>query len=128
MKITFLGTGTSVGVPIIGCDCRVCRSSDPRNKRLRSSLLIEAANLNIIVDTSPDFREQALRHKIRRLDALVFTHSHADHIFGLDDVRRFNTIQDSVSRHTGMRQPSRTSGVSSTTYSSTRSRACSVRV
>lgn len=96
MKITFLGTGTSVGIPIIGCDCRVCQSSDPRNRRLRSSLLVEAEGLHIVVDTSPDFREQALTHRIRKIDALLFTHSHADHIFGLDDVRRFNTMQDSV--------------------------------
>ena len=93
MKILFLGTGTSVGIPMIGCTCPVCKSSDPRNKRRRASLYFEAAGKHIVVDTSPDFRAQALDFLIPRVDAVLFTHSHADHIFGLDDIRRFNTIQ-----------------------------------
>lgn len=93
MKAIFLGTGTSVGVPMIGCDCRVCRSRDPRNRRRRCSLYLEAGGFHLVVDTPPDFREQALQHRLPRVDAVVFTHSHADHVFGFDDVRRFNTIQ-----------------------------------
>ncbi|HXK58563.1 MAG TPA: MBL fold metallo-hydrolase [Acidobacteriota bacterium] len=85
MKVTFLGTGTSRGIPVIGCDCRVCRSSNPKNKRLRSSLLIES-EATVVIDTSVDFRLQMLRHDVRRLDAVVFTHAHADHVLGLDDV------------------------------------------
>jgi phosphoribosyl 1,2-cyclic phosphate phosphodiesterase len=96
MKITFLGTGTSVGVPMIGCDCPVCTSSDPRNKRRRASIFIEFGGFNIVVDTPPDFREQALEYRIERVDAVIFTHSHADHVFGFDDIRRFNTIQGNV--------------------------------
>ena len=94
VKLTFLGTGTSVGIPVIGCSCRVCVSPDPRNRRLRSSAWLQAGGLNLVVDTSPDFREQALRQRIPRVDAVLFTHSHADHIFGFDDLRRFNTIQN----------------------------------
>ena len=93
MKIIFLGTGTSVGVPMIGCGCLVCTSPDPRNRRRRTSLYLETGGFHAVVDTTPDFREQALQYKIPRLDAVLFTHSHADHIFGFDDVRRFNTIQ-----------------------------------
>ena len=103
LRITVLGSGTSHGVPAIGCDCAVCRSSDPRDRRTRPSILIDfgdepaggfqAAVRSILVDTSTDLREQALRYDIRRVDAILFTHSHADHIFGLDDVRRFNQIQ-----------------------------------
>ena len=96
MNITFLGTGTSVGVPMIGCDCSVCTSSDHRNKRRRTSISIEAGGLNIVVDTPPDFRDQALEFRIKRVDAVIFTHSHADHIFGFDNIRRFNTIQGNV--------------------------------
>ena len=96
MKLTFLGTGTSVGVPMIGCDCEVCSSTDPRNNRLRSSVYIESGDVKIIIDTPPDFRMQALRHNIRRVDAVFITHAHADHIFGFDDIRRFNTIQGGV--------------------------------
>lgn len=81
---------------MIGCDCSVCSSDDPKNRRRRSSLYIAGGGVHIVVDTAPDFREQALEYRIPRIDALLFTHSHADHIFGLDDIRRFNTIQDSV--------------------------------
>ncbi len=90
MKLTFLGTGTSTGVPSIGCECETCTSDDPRDKRLRVSILIEHANQSVLVDTSSDFRQQALRHKLKRLDAVVITHCHADHIFGLDDIRPLN--------------------------------------
>lgn len=96
MKITFLGTGTSVGIPVIGCDCAVCQSKDSRNKRRRSSLYIEAGGFHIVIDTSLDFREQVLENKVPRIDAVLITHSHADHIFGLDDVRRYNTMQGSI--------------------------------
>lgn len=96
MKITFLGTGTSIGVPAIGCACAVCRSPDPRNKRRRSSLYVLAAGLHLVIDTPPDFREQALTFKVPRVDAILLTHSHADHIFGFDDVRRFNEVQQQV--------------------------------
>ncbi|MEP7340491.1 MAG: MBL fold metallo-hydrolase [Acidobacteriota bacterium] len=90
MKITFLGTGTSVGIPMIGCKCEVCRSEDPRDNRLRTGLLIENNDQRLVVDVSADFRQQALREKLDRLDALLITHCHADHVFGLDDVRPFN--------------------------------------
>lgn len=96
MKITFLGTGTSSGVPVIACDCPVCRSTDLRNRRRRASLYIEACDLHLVVDTTPDFREQCLANNVRHIDAVLYTHSHADHIFGLDDIRRFNTIQQSI--------------------------------
>lgn len=91
--LVFLGTGTSHGVPMIACDCAVCTSPDPRNRRLRTSALIEANGHSFVIDTSIDFREQALRAKLRRLDAVFLTHSHADHIFGLDELRRFNHTQ-----------------------------------
>lgn len=94
MRVTFLGTGTSHGVPMIGCDCPVCTSSNPYNKRTRSSVLIEVDGINILVDTGPEMRIQALRENIRNVDAIVYTHAHADHLFGLDDVRRFNDISD----------------------------------
>ena len=90
LKITFLGTGTSQGVPMIACKCEVCQSTDPRDKRLRSSILIETEDLNIVIDTGPDFRYQMLRAKVEKLDAILFTHEHKDHIAGLDDVRGFN--------------------------------------
>jgi phosphoribosyl 1,2-cyclic phosphate phosphodiesterase len=128
LKVTLLGTGTSHGVPMIGCDCRVCRSSDPKDRRLRPSILIELgapgnpaeagshrdsgfpvrssgsdvdasgsavarAVRTILVDTSTDLRAQALAHNVRRLDAILFTHSHADHVLGLDEVRRYNAMQ-----------------------------------
>jgi phosphoribosyl 1,2-cyclic phosphate phosphodiesterase len=93
MKLTFLGTGTSVGVPVIGCDCAVCRSDDPKNNRLRTSVFVQAGGVKLVVDTPPDFRQQVLRYGVDRVDAVLFTHSHADHMFGLDDIRRFNTMQ-----------------------------------
>jgi len=89
MRLTFLGTGTSTGVPTLGCHCAVCRSSDPHDQRTRPSLLLEYDGRVVVIDTSPDFRQQALRQELRRLDAVVFTHDHADHILGLDDVRVF---------------------------------------
>ena len=90
MKLTFLGTGTSTGVPSIACDCETCLSDDPRDKRLRVSILIEHAGKTILVDTSSDFRQQALRANIRYLDAVLITHCHVDHVFGLDDIRPLN--------------------------------------
>src|SRR5215468_11966055 len=90
MKLTFLGTGTSTGVPSIGCDCETCTSDDPRDKRLRVSILIEHAGRTVLVDTSSDFRQQALRYGLKHLDAVLITHCHADHIFGLDDIRPLN--------------------------------------
>ncbi len=91
----FLGTGTSTGVPLIGCRCPVCLSTDPRNRRLRSSLYLQADGFGLLIDCSPDFRQQALRHQIPRVDAVLMTHGHADHILGLDDIRRYNTLQQS---------------------------------
>lgn len=93
MEILFLGTGTSHGIPVIGCDCATCTSVLEKNKRLRSSVLITADNKNILIDTSIDFRQQALRYRIRNIDAVLFTHHHVDHIFGLDDTRVFNKMQ-----------------------------------
>jgi phosphoribosyl 1,2-cyclic phosphate phosphodiesterase len=93
LKITVLGSGTSVGVPTIGCHCSVCTSVDPRDNRLRPSILVSYDGRNVLVDTTPDFRTQALRARIERVDAIVFTHSHADHLMGLDDVRPFNFRQ-----------------------------------
>jgi len=90
MKLTFLGTGTSTGVPSIGCDCETCVSTDPRDKRLRQSALIEHEGKKVLIDTSIDFRQQALRAGIDRLDAILITHCHVDHVFGLDDIRPLN--------------------------------------
>ena len=92
-RVTMLGSGTSSGVPVIGCTCPVCTSADPRNRRLRASVRLELAGGTVLVDTSPDLREQALRSGLDRLDAILFTHAHADHLFGLDDVRIFNFRQ-----------------------------------
>jgi phosphoribosyl 1,2-cyclic phosphate phosphodiesterase len=93
-RVTFLGTGTSHGVPMIACDCPTCRSTDPRDRRWRPSLLVEMADGTVVlVDTSPDLRTQALAFDVRRVDAVLFTHAHADHVLGLDDVRRYNVVQ-----------------------------------
>jgi phosphoribosyl 1,2-cyclic phosphate phosphodiesterase len=93
LTITFLGTGTSSGVPMIGCSCNVCISPDKKDNRLRSSILVESAKTTIVVDTTPDFRYQMLRANVRKLDAVLFTHPHKDHVAGLDDIRAFNFIQ-----------------------------------
>jgi phosphoribosyl 1,2-cyclic phosphate phosphodiesterase len=90
LKVTFLGTGTSQGVPVIACHCDVCSSTDRRDKRLRCSVLVEWDNYTIVIDTGPDFRQQMLRNKVKNLDAVVFTHEHKDHLAGLDDIRAFN--------------------------------------
>lgn len=90
LTITFLGTGTSSGVPMIGCDCEVCTSPDPKDNRLRSSILVRSANTTLVVDTGPDFRYQMLRQKVKHMDAVIFTHPHKDHLAGLDDIRAFN--------------------------------------
>lgn len=92
IKITFLGTGTSSGVPMIGCECEVCSSTNIKDKRLRSSIMVETPHTTIIVDTSPDFRYQVLRLGVKKVDAILFTHPHKDHIAGLDDVRAFNFL------------------------------------
>ena len=96
MKLTFLGTGTSVGVPVIGCQCEVCRSHDPRDQRLRASVLLELNGRNILIDASTDFRQQALRYGINHIHAIILTHAHADHIFGLDEMRIYNYLQGGV--------------------------------
>jgi len=93
VTITFLGTGTSQGVPVIACDCPVCLSTDKHDKRLRSSIMIESADKVIVIDSGPDFRYQMLREKVMHLDAIVFTHEHKDHIAGMDDIRAFNYKQ-----------------------------------
>ena len=93
MKVTFLGTGTSQGVPVIACNCEVCKSLDYRDKRLRASIHIENQDLSLVIDTGPDFRQQMLREGVQRLDAVLFTHEHKDHTAGLDDIRSFNHKQ-----------------------------------
>lgn len=90
MRITLLGTGTSQGVPVIACDCNVCKSNNQKDKRLRSSVMIEVDNQNFVIDTGPDFRQQMLSQKVKRVDAILFTHHHKDHVAGMDDVRAFN--------------------------------------
>jgi len=93
LKITFLGTGTSSGVPMVACSCIVCTSPDKKDKRLRSSILVQSKNTTVVVDTTPDFRYQMLRADVKKLDAVLFTHPHKDHVAGLDDVRAFNFFQ-----------------------------------
>ena len=90
MRVTVLGCGTSTGVPLIGCDCAVCTSANPRNRRLRCSVLVETDGRRILIDTGPDLRQQALAHAIRSVDAILYTHAHADHLHGIDEVRSFN--------------------------------------
>ena len=96
MTITFLGTGTSQGVPVIACGCEVCTSTDPRDKRLRSSVLIEDGEKVVVIDSGPDFRYQMLRANVKHLDAIVYTHEHKDHIAGMDDIRAFNFRQEAA--------------------------------
>jgi phosphoribosyl 1,2-cyclic phosphate phosphodiesterase len=91
-KLTFLGTGTSQGIPVIGCGCEVCKSHDFRDNRLRSSVMVQSQHTTIIIDTGPDFRQQCLRNKINKIDAVLYTHEHMDHVSGLDDIRPFNYI------------------------------------
>ncbi|MCC5920398.1 MAG: MBL fold metallo-hydrolase [Cyclobacteriaceae bacterium] len=95
MKVTFLGTGTSQGIPVIGCECEVCQSYDHRDERLRTSILIEVDDKHLVVDTGPDFRQQMLREKTKKVDAVLFTHEHKDHTAGLDDIRPFNFMTHS---------------------------------
>ena len=96
MKITILGSGTSTGVPMVGCSCPVCTSEDPRDKRTRSSILIETSGKHILVDTSTDLRKQAIREKVPMIDAVLFTHAHADHIHGIDDLRGFHFLHKRI--------------------------------
>lgn len=96
MKITILGSGTSTGIPMVGCGCRVCSSTDPRDRRSRCSLLIHYQNHTILVDTSTDLRHQALLHGIKRIDAVLYTHAHADHVNGIDDLRGFHFLHKEV--------------------------------
>ena len=92
LKVTFLGTGTSIGVPVITCDCPVCQSSDPHDKRMRTSVMLEVNGFTFVIDCGPDFRIQMLRENVNNLDAVIFTHEHRDHIAGLDDIRAFNYV------------------------------------
>ncbi len=110
MKITILGSGTSTGVPMVGCSCPVCRSLESRDKRSRASILIETAGKYILVDTSTDLRKQAIREKVPRIDAVLFTHSHADHINGIDDLRGFHFIHKRIVPCYGFRETLETIG------------------
>src|SRR5882762_6444639 len=91
--LTVLGSGTSMGVPTLGCECAVCRSPNPRDRRSRPSVLIDFGGNTVLIDTTPDFREQALREKIRKIDAVLYTHAHADHVLGLDDLRPLSFLR-----------------------------------
>lgn len=95
MRLTFLGTGTSNGLPVIGCDCSVCRSDDPRDKRTRTSAVVHDGDSAILIDTSPELRLQSIANGLKRIDAVLYTHAHADHVDGFDDLRRFNQINQS---------------------------------
>ncbi len=95
LTIQFLGTGTSTGIPMIGCSCEVCTSTDPKDNRLRSSILVSSANTSFVIDTTPDFRYQMLRTNTKKLDAVLYTHPHKDHLAGLDDIRAFNFFSES---------------------------------
>ena len=92
MRVTIMGCGTSTGVPVVGCPCDVCSSGDPRNQRTRSSIVVSKNGSNVLVDTAPDLRAQALATGLERIDAVLYTHDHADHIFGMDELRTFNFI------------------------------------
>ena len=92
VALTFLGTGTSAGIPMIGCHCEVCSSPDPRDRRTRPSVVISYGGCRVLVDTTPELRLQCVSNGVDRIDAIVFTHAHADHVMGLDDVRRFNAL------------------------------------
>src|SRR5262249_11014293 len=116
---TFLGTGTSVGVPMLGCDCAVCRSDDPRNNRYRCAVLVSTPRGNILIDTPPELRLQLLREKVNVVHAVLFTHYHADHLFGLDDVRPFPATSAGLCRCTAPRRSRRKSGRCSHTRSTT---------
>src|SRR6478672_3555301 len=94
LLISFLGTGTSTGIPMIACGCEVCTSGNAKDKRLRSSIMIASATTRIVVDTTPDFRYQMLRENVKELDAIIYTHPHKDHVAGLDDVKAFNYFSD----------------------------------
>src|SRR6476620_1807542 len=96
MLLTILGSGTSTGVPLLHCKCSVCRSKNPKNKRLRSSAWLQIQGKSILIDTSTDLRQQALKAKIPRIDAVLYTHPHADHVHGIDELRSFNFIQKSM--------------------------------
>jgi phosphoribosyl 1,2-cyclic phosphate phosphodiesterase len=96
LQLTVLGSGTSMGVPTLGCHCGVCESADPLDKRTRPSVLLSYDGHNVVIDTTPDFRSQAMRHRLDRLDAILYTHAHADHILGLDDIRPYNLKQKSA--------------------------------
>ncbi|HMN33548.1 MAG: MBL fold metallo-hydrolase [Chitinophagaceae bacterium] len=96
MKITFLGTGTSQGVPVIACHCAICKSPNPKDKRLRTSILIQTDKTTIAIDSGPDFRQQMLRSQVEKLDAIIYTHGHKDHVAGLDDVRAYNHLQNNA--------------------------------
>lgn len=96
LTLTFLGTGTSIGVPVIGCSCEVCQSEDPRNKRLRASVYVQTPETSFLIDTTPDLRTQCLRERITKVDAVVYTHQHSDHLMGFDDLRRFTLGPDAT--------------------------------
>jgi len=104
IRVTFLGTGTSIGVPVIACNCKVCTSVDPHDKRFRTSAIVEVEGRRIVIDCGPDFRFQMLKNKVDDIDAIIFTHEHRDHIAGLDDVRAFNYILNKVIDIYGSRQ------------------------